>query len=78
MVDDYFIKQAALCSTQDETPTELYEKYDVKKGLRDKDGKGVVTGLTHISRVDGFEMINGVRTPIEGRLIYRGYDIRIS
>ena len=41
MVDDYFIKQAALCSTQDETPTELYEKYDVKKGLRDKDGKGV-------------------------------------
>ena len=76
MVDDYFIKQAALCSTQDETPTELYEKYDVKKGLRDKDGKGVVTGLTHISRVDGFEMINGVRTPIEGRLIYRGYDIK--
>ena len=76
MVDDYFTKQAALCTKQDDTPTELYEKYDVKKGLRDKDGKGVVTGLTHISRVDGFEVIDGVRTPIDGRLAYRGIDIK--
>ncbi len=76
MVDDYFTRQAALCTVEDDTPTELFDKYDVKKGLRDKDGKGVVTGLTHISRVDGFETINGVRTPIEGRLMYRGYEIK--
>ncbi len=76
MVDDYFTKKAAMCTKEDDTPTELYEKFDVKKGLRDKDGKGVVTGLTHISRVDGFEMIDGVRTPIEGRLAYRGFNIR--
>lgn len=76
MVDDYFTRKAAMCTKEDDTPTELYEKFDVKKGLRDKDGKGVVTGLTHISRVDGFEMIDGVRTPIEGRLAYRGFNIK--
>ncbi len=76
MVDDYFTKKAAMCTKEDDTPTELYEKYDVKKGLRDKNGKGVVTGLTHISRVDGFEVIDGVRTPIEGRLAYRGFNIK--
>ena len=59
----------------DNIPPELYAKYDVKKGLRDKDGKGVVTGITNISRVDGFITVDGVRTPCEGKLQYRGYEI---
>ena len=72
---DYFSKQAKICRINDDIPPELYEKYDVKKGLRDKDGKGVVTGITHISRVDGFATVDGVRTPCDGKLQYRGIDI---
>ncbi len=68
-------KQMEMCQKYDKISPELYEQYDVKKGLRDKNGKGVLTGLTNISRVDGFENINGVRTPCEGRLWYRGYDV---
>ncbi len=71
----YYQLQAKLCSVNDIAEPELYTKYDVKKGLRDKDGKGVVTGLTRISRVDGFETVDGVRKPIEGKLAYRGISI---
>ena len=72
---DYYQRQAEVCVANDNIPAELYAKYDVKKGLRDKDGKGVITGITNISRVDGFTTINGVRTPCEGKLQYRGYEI---
>ena len=72
---DYFKKQAEICIANDNIPAELYTKYDVKKGLRDKDGKGVITGITNISRVDGFTTVNGVRTPCDGKLQYRGYEI---
>ncbi len=54
----------------------LYLTYDVKRGLRDKDGTGVLTGLTEISEVNGYEMRDGVRTPVDGILRYKGYDIR--
>ena len=73
--EDYFRKQAEICVANDNIPAELYTKFDVKKGLRDKDGKGVITGITNISRVDGFTTVNGVRTPCEGKLQYRGYEI---
>lgn len=73
---NFYRLKAKLIDTYDIAAPELYVKYDVKKGLRDRDGKGVVTGLTHISRVDGFEMVNGVRTPMEGKLAYRGIDIK--
>ena len=72
---DYFERQADICVANDNIPAELYTKFDVKKGLRDKDGKGVITGITNISRVDGFVNMNGVRTPCEGKLQYRGYEI---
>ncbi|MGN0805145.1 MAG: citrate/2-methylcitrate synthase [Candidatus Coproplasma sp.] len=55
---------------------ELYAKYDVKRGLRDKNGKGVLCGLTEISEVTGWETIDGVRTPVKGSLRYRGYDVK--
>ncbi len=54
----------------------LYEKYDVKRGLRDKNGKGVLCGLTEISEVTSWEERNGVRTPIPGVLCYRGYNVK--
>ena len=55
---------------------ELYDKYDVKQGLRDRDGKGVLTGLTEISEVIGMETLeDGSRRPCEGKLHYRGYDV---
>lgn len=56
-------------------PEELYGKYDVKRGLRDADGKGVVAGLTTVSHVIATRTENGVRIPSEGRLIYRGIPV---
>lgn len=54
----------------------LYQEYDVKRGLRDSNGKGVLTGLTEISDVDGFRNTpDGNRVPSEGRLYYQGYNI---
>ena len=48
-----------LCSRTTTIDPELYKKYDVKRGLRDIDGKGVVAGLTEISEIQSFEKING-------------------
>lgn len=60
----------------DEVPNELFEKYDVKRGLRNADGSGVLVGLTTISNVHGYNMVDGKLVPDEGDLIYRGYHIR--
>jgi citrate synthase len=59
----------------DVVDTELYEKYDVKRGLRNADGSGVLVGLTTISNVHGYSKVNGKTIPDEGDLIYRGYHI---
>jgi len=55
---------------------QLYTENDVKRGLRDHDGKGVLCGLTEVSEVNAFRMIDGVKTPIDGELIYRGIDVK--
>ena len=52
-----------------------YEKYQVKRGLRNSDGTGVMAGLTRICSVEGYYILDGERIPKEGRLLYRGYDI---
>lgn len=54
----------------------LYTKYEVKRGLRDISGKGVLAGLTEISEVMAYRIEEGDLIPCEGRLFYRGYDIR--
>lgn len=54
---------------------DYYTKFDVKRGLRNADGTGVIAGVTNIADVCGFTMKDGVKTPIEGLLRYRGYDI---
>ena len=54
----------------------LYVEYDVKRGLRDSAGKGVLTGLTEISDVTGYKLVNGRRIPADGALYYRGIDVQ--
>lgn len=54
----------------------LFTKYDVKRGLRDLNGKGVLAGLTHISDVRAGQVVDGVSIPCEGRLFYRGYEVK--
>ncbi len=70
LLDSY----AELCREADSLAPELFDKYEVQRGLRDKNANGVVTGLTNISRIDSFKMVDGVKTPCEGKLWYRGYD----
>jgi citrate synthase len=54
---------------------ELYGKYDVKRGLRDISGKGVLAGLTNIAEVKSYTIDDGEMIPCEGKLYYQGYDI---
>lgn len=56
--------------------SELFTKYEVKRGLRDLNGKGVLAGLTHISDVRAKDIVDGVEVPAHGRLFYRGYDVQ--
>ncbi len=53
----------------------LYEHIDVKRGLRNADGTGVMAGITQIGNVQGYYIQDGERVPMEGRLIYRGIDV---
>lgn len=72
--EEYILEYARLSREADKLEPQLFEKYDVQRGLRDKNGNGVVTGLTNISRIESFKMVDGVKTPCEGKLWYRGYD----
>lgn len=67
---------AGMAQQADIIDTELFTKYDVKRGLRDLNGKGVLAGLTNISDVRAKEIIDGVEVPAHGRLFYRGYDVK--
>ena len=55
---------------------ELYNKYDVKRGLRDINGKGVLVGLTEIADVCATKMVDGKSVPADGELYYRGYNVK--
>lgn len=59
----------------DVVPPELYARYDVKRGLRNADGSGVLVGLTTISNVHGYKRVDGQVVPDEGDLMYRGYHV---
>ena len=59
----------------DKVPPELYKRYDVKRGLRNADGSGVLVGLTTISNVHGYNKVDGKVIPDRGDLKYRGYRI---
>lgn len=71
------IKQLAdLCEKNNAIDRELYTQYDVKRGLRDLNGKGVLAGLTNISDVCAKKIVNGKEVPCAGSLYYRGYNIK--
>lgn len=55
---------------------ELFTKYDVKRGLRDVNGKGVLVGLTEISDVNATKIVDGKTVPAPGELYYRGYNVK--
>ena len=63
------------CTESGKIDQNLYVNYDVKRGLRDSNGKGVLTGLTEISDVIGYDVIDGERVPTDGRLYYQGYNV---
>lgn len=69
------IELAELASNMSRIDQELYEKYDVKRGLRDINGKGVPTGLTEISEIQAFTKVGDISEPAEGKLFYRGIDV---
>lgn len=70
------IRLAALSEQAGIIDTELFTKYDVKRGLRDLNGKGVLAGLTNISDVRASKIVDGVQVPTHGKLFYRGYNVK--
>ena len=72
--DNYLADYAGLCRNADKLDLSLFDEYGVKRGLRDKNGSGVLAGLTNISRIESFKMENGQKVPCDGKLWYRGYD----
>lgn len=70
------IRLAKMNEQADMIATELFTKYDVKRGLRDLNGKGVLAGLTRISDVRANKIVDGVQIPLHGELFYRGYNVK--
>ena len=68
-------KLASYCVQNGTIDPTLYTKYDVKRGLRDLNGNGVLTGLTGISEIRSSKVVDGKSVPAEGQLFYRGYNI---
>lgn len=66
---------ADICLSDEKIDLELYALHDVKRGLRDKSGNGVVAGLTKVSKIQANKVVDGDKVPCEGKLFYRGYNI---
>lgn len=74
--EQYAEQKAPLCIKNDQIDSGLFQQYGVNMGLRDANGKGVLTGLTNISQITAFQEVDGKKVPCDGRLLYRGYDVR--
>lgn len=74
-IEEYSTDYAQKCIDNGYIDVELYEKYGVKRGLRDKNGNGVLAGLTSISEIKSFEETPEGRVPCEGELSYRGINV---
>ncbi len=73
--DEKIVKWSRLVEEADVVEQDLYRRYEVKRGLRDISGKGVLAGLTRIGEVHSYIIDEGETIPMPGRLIYRGIDI---
>lgn len=69
------LSMTELCKQKNAIEAELFTKYDVKRGLRDLNGNGVLAGLTRISDIFAYDSANGEKVPCDGRLYYRGVNI---
>ncbi len=69
------VELAELCRRKSTIDPEFYGKFEVKRGLRDVNGKGVLTGLTEISEIQAFAKEGDQMVPAEGKLFYRGIDV---
>ena len=65
-----------ICKEHTSLDLSLYGKYDVKRGLRDINGKGVLAGLTQVSNIVSSKTIDGKSVPCDGELYYRGINIK--
>ena len=74
--DNKILELAELCASNNAIDKELYTKFEVKRGLRDLNGKGVLAGLTNISDVCATKVVDGKEIPWAGSLYYRGYNIK--
>ena len=68
-------KLSQIALSNDPIPTELYKTYDVKRGLRNANGTGVLVGLTRIGDVVGYEIKDDKKIAVPGKLLYRGYNV---
>lgn len=73
--DELISKYADCCREKFQINPELYSKYEVKRGLRDISGKGVLTGLTDISEIRSYTIVDSEVIPCDGKLYYHGIDI---
>lgn len=72
---EYIASKEIMCQNNDTIDSRLYEEYGVKKGLRDKNGNGVIAGLTNISKIVSSKTEDGQKIPCDGELWYRGYRV---
>ncbi|BBF44318.1 citrate synthase [Lachnospiraceae bacterium KM106-2] len=74
-MDENIFRLAKDCKKNFAIDAELYTKYEVKRGLRDISGKGVLTGLTEVSEIRSYSIIDNDMIPCEGKLFYQGVDM---
>ena len=75
-MDSQFEELVKYCKVSGAIDQNLYIEYDVKRGLRDSSGKGVLTGLTEISDVLSYKTVNGVKILADGQLFFQGYNVQ--
>ena len=76
-ITPYMVELANRVQTSDYTSDDLFIKHDVKRGLRDSNGKGVLTGLTEVSDVSAYRIIDNEQIAADGKLYYQGYDVSV-
>ncbi len=73
--NDWIRRMASVCEESSTIDSTLFSKYEVKRGLRDLNGQGVLTGLTEISEIRSYTVVDREMIPCEGKLYYQGIDI---
>ncbi|WP_422388917.1 citrate/2-methylcitrate synthase [Helicovermis profundi] len=71
----YFKELTKLAEKNSKIAPSFYKENDVKRGLRNSNGTGVKVGLTHVGSVKGYELVDNIKRPINGKLYYRGYEL---